>query len=217
LVIVVAASVILMVGGLLLIIRDLRPTEKSSIMRIGNYFSGRMAEIQEGTYVPSYKQIKELPEFSGINQATFRIARKKWYRKNFQKSSFEFSSRLKSIKAKNLSENEYDKEVKVKNLWVGITLIVIGILIIVGGIVRYYIEEAYCPSAQYACVLHGWGGMGLFGVNFLGLTTIIVGIIFPYRKRRRTKRFWPLLILILPTMAYFLSFLIVYIFIFISM
>ncbi|GAG21675.1 unnamed protein product, partial [marine sediment metagenome] len=36
---------------------------KSSIVKLRNYFSDRIEEIKEGSYVPTYEQIKELPEF----------------------------------------------------------------------------------------------------------------------------------------------------------
>ena len=77
-------------------------------------------------------------------------------------------------------DTERPKEVKV-----GMTLIVIGILIIVGGIGAYFIEKAYCAATEYACgILGAWGGMGLFGLIFLGLLFIIVG----YSYRRRIRR-----------------------------
>jgi len=42
--------------------------DKSSIVKLRNYFSDRIEEIKDGSYVPTYEQIKELPEFSGINR-----------------------------------------------------------------------------------------------------------------------------------------------------
>jgi hypothetical protein len=43
--------------------------------KISNYFSEKIEEIKEGTLVPSYDQVKDLPEFSGINRDEFIIAR----------------------------------------------------------------------------------------------------------------------------------------------
>ena len=74
--------------------------------KIRNYFSNRIEEIKEGTLVPSYDQVKDLPEFSGINRdefifarngwfkQTFHMSPNKWYKRNFHISFNEFSSRL---------------------------------------------------------------------------------------------------------------------------
>ncbi|MFX1356620.1 MAG: hypothetical protein ACFFA8_04985 [Promethearchaeota archaeon] len=107
-------------------------------------------------------------------------------------------------------EPEKPKEVEANNLWIGFILIAIGILIIGMGIVGYYIEKVNCYNPAVGCgILTGGGGMGLFGVNFLGLFVIIGGILFPYRKHRIAKRILPLLFIIVPTLAFFLSFIIV--------
>jgi len=85
--------------------------------KIRNYFSERIEEIKKGIFVPSYEQIKDLPEFSGINRDAFIIARNewfkqtfhmnpnKWYKQNFHMNLTEFSSRL----ADSLSEKGNEK------------------------------------------------------------------------------------------------------------
>jgi hypothetical protein len=101
---------------------------------------------------------------------------------------------------------------KVNNLWAGITLITIGIFIIVGGTVAYYMEEAYCATQIDLCTgpLHSWGGMGLFGLTFLSLIFIAVGIIYPYKRRIRRKEVYVcILLLFLPSMAYLLTWLLI--------
>jgi MFS family permease len=88
-----------------------------------------------------------------------------------------------NIPEKKLFDTEEPQQVKANKVWVGISLIVIGIVIIVVGIFGYNMEKTICPSAQYLCFFSGGGGMGLWLVNILGVTPFIVGIIFPYRKR----------------------------------
>lgn len=174
-------------------------------MKIMNYFSEKIEEIKQGTYVPTYEQVKMLPEFSGITRNTFRIARKRWYHQNFHMNFNQFSSRL--ARGQKIIESEEPREIKPTNLWVGFTLIAIGIVIIGGGIVGYYMEKANCYNPAMGCgFLTGAGGLGLFGVTFLGLIPIMGGIFFPYRKRRITKKILPLLIILLPTLAFLLSF-----------
>jgi len=104
---------------------------------------------------------------------------------------------------------EKTKEVKAKNLWVGISLIVIGILIIVGGAVGYYIEKANCPTELGCGILTYWGGLGFFGLTFLGSIFIIPGIIYPYRKRIKGGYYCILLVGLPLPMAYFLAWLII--------
>ena len=97
------------------------------------------------------------------------------------------------------------KKLKLK-LWVGISLIVIGSLIIVAGIVGYYIEEENCPPVGSCGFLHYWGGIGLFGLTFLGLVFILPGIINSFRKRISWWVYCILIVILLPGMAYFLTF-----------
>jgi hypothetical protein len=172
-----AISVILMIGGLLLIIRGQNPTIKSSIMRISSYFSERIEEIQKGAYVPSYRQVKELPEFSGINQRDFRIARKKWYRQNFQTTFFMASSRLENIKAMNLSEQEYDKMQIKRKRNKGKGLIVCGASLLIFTIILLFAVPPFLFSSG--------GGLGYVGIILfiiIGLFCIGEGII-----KRRVK------------------------------
>lgn len=71
---------------------------KSSIEKIRDYFSDRIEEIEEGSYVPTYEQVKEKPEFSEINRETFRNARRKWYLYNFGIPFFKFNAQFEKIK-----------------------------------------------------------------------------------------------------------------------
>ena len=80
---------------------------KSLIVKLRNYFSDRIEEIKDGSYVPTYGQIKELPEFSGIKREAFRIARKEWYSQHFRMSSARFSKRVENIKAGYTSDNKF--------------------------------------------------------------------------------------------------------------
>lgn len=70
----------------------------SSTEKIRNYFSDRIEEIEEGNYVPIYKQIKKLPEFSEINRVSFRTARRKWYLYNFGMPYFKFNTQIEKSK-----------------------------------------------------------------------------------------------------------------------
>ena len=124
---------------------------KSSIVKLRNYFSDRIKEIKDGSYVPTYEQIKELPEFSGIKRETFRIARKRWYSQHFRMTSIKFSERLENIKAGYISENkfaarlenikggyiseeEYDKEPIRGNRKSGFCISIIGAFFIMYGL-----------------------------------------------------------------------------------
>ncbi|NHJ20215.1 MAG: hypothetical protein EAX91_04665 [Candidatus Lokiarchaeota archaeon] len=74
------------------------------LAKIKNYLSNRIDEIKEGSYVPSYKQIKALPEFKGVSEETFNVARKEWYLRHFGMRAKKFTAHLKLIKEGNLSE-----------------------------------------------------------------------------------------------------------------
>jgi hypothetical protein len=92
------------------------------------------------------------------------------------------------IREKNMSGTEKPTKVKVKKLWVGISLIVIGSLIIVAGIVGYYIEKANCLLAGYpsGCgFFSAAGGLGTVGFCFPGGIIIVIGLVFLIRGIRR--------------------------------
>ena len=79
------------------------------------------------------------------------------------------------------------KKLKLK-LWVGISLIVIGSLIIVAGIVGYYIERANCllAGSPSACgFFSAQGGLGAFAVGFPGGILIVIGLTLLIRAIRR--------------------------------
>ena len=61
--------------------------------KIKSYFSDRMEEIKDGTYIPYYERIKNMPEFKGINYDTFIIARDEWYLHHFHTPFDKISSR----------------------------------------------------------------------------------------------------------------------------
>ena len=54
--------------------------DKALRKKIRNYLTDRIEEIKEGTFVPSYVQVKDLPQFSGINRDEFIIARNEWFK-----------------------------------------------------------------------------------------------------------------------------------------
>jgi len=114
--------------------------------KIRNYFTDKIEEIKEGTFVPSYDQVKDLAEFSGINRdpfifardewfkQTFHMSSNKWYKQTFHMSLSEYSSRL----ASDLSEEDYVlklRKEKKKNKKPGLIafVCVVGILITWGG------------------------------------------------------------------------------------
>ena len=78
--------------------KDIDILAKSLIEKIRNYFSDRIEEIEEGSYVPTYEQVKEMPEFSEVNRETFRNARRKWYLYNYGISFFKFNAQFEKIK-----------------------------------------------------------------------------------------------------------------------
>ncbi|MHA2036237.1 MAG: hypothetical protein ACW98X_07375 [Promethearchaeota archaeon] len=160
-----AVSVFLMIGGSLLIKRGRDTSSESSIMRISSYFSERMGEIQEGTYIPSYTQIKELPEFSGISRRVFRIARDKWFKQNFQKSFFMATSRLEAIKTTNLSENEYDNIQIKRKRNKGKGLIVVGALLLIFALIIIIAGDPVILGAA--------GGLGYVGPIFISVIGVL--------------------------------------------
>ncbi|MHA2180352.1 MAG: hypothetical protein ACXAAH_02880 [Promethearchaeota archaeon] len=111
-------------------------------------------------------------------------------------------------KKKKMIDTEKPKEVKGNKLWVGYTLVVIGIFIIVGVMVGYYIEETNCPGWTCGGIppLHSAGGMGVFAFALLSLIFIVPGIIYPYRKRiKRSGAYCCILLLFIPIMGYALT------------
>ncbi len=71
---------------------------KSPVENIRNYFSDRIKEIEDGVYVPTYEQVKGLPEFNEVNRENFRNARRKWYLYNFGMSFVKFNAQLEKVK-----------------------------------------------------------------------------------------------------------------------
>jgi hypothetical protein len=105
-------------------------------------------------------------------------------------------------------DTETPKEVKGSKLWIGYTLVTIGLLIILGVLVGYYIEEMNCPGWTCGGIppLHSAGGMGVFAFALLSLIFIIPGIIYPYRKRiKRSGGYCCILLLLFPILGYGLT------------
>ena len=113
--------------------------DKSIVIKIRNYFSERIEEIKQGTYVPTYEQIKMLPEFSEISRETFRVARSGWFRNNFHMNFYKFSSRLKS----GLSTKDYDRKVRVKRIIIGVIILILGVLSILLALFVQVISNGY--------------------------------------------------------------------------
>jgi len=102
--------------------------------KIRNYLTDRIEEIKEGTFVPSWDQFKDLPEFVGTYRSdfinardewfkqTFNMSSNKWYKQNFHMSLSKFSSRLVS----NFSVEKNKKPGLI-------ALMCVGILITYGG------------------------------------------------------------------------------------
>ena len=95
--------------------------------KIRTYFTDRIEEIKEGTYIPQYERFVNLPEFSGINRRTFKIARNKWYLQHFHITFDTFTTRLEKNKGGYISEKEYilnlkrerklmDREIDIKRI-----------------------------------------------------------------------------------------------------
>ena len=77
-----------------------------------------------------------------------------------------------------------------KKITVGNILLVIGVLIIGGGIVGYFIEKANCPPYYPAgCgFLTSAGGLGLMGLIFLGSLFVLGGLIMILSNRKRIRK-----------------------------
>jgi hypothetical protein len=79
------------------------------IEKIKNYFSDRIEEIKEGTFVPSWDNFKDLPEFSGTYRDNFIKARNGWYKQIFNTSFKKFSSYLASGQIDLMSQSDLAK------------------------------------------------------------------------------------------------------------
>ncbi len=71
---------------------------KPLVENIRTYFSDRIKEIEEGSYAPTYEQVKSLSEFNEINRENFRNARRKWYLYNFGMPFVKFNAQLEKVK-----------------------------------------------------------------------------------------------------------------------
>ncbi len=80
--------------------------DKDSSEKISHYLTDRIEEIKDGTYIPQYERFVSLPEFSGINRRTFRIARNMWYLQNLNMPFDRFTTRLEKGYVLNLNEGE---------------------------------------------------------------------------------------------------------------
>jgi hypothetical protein len=96
-----------------------------------------------------------------------------------------------------MTETEY-KPHAIKKSRGRISLIVIGILIIVGGVVVYY-GTSHLLSGAYSLIW--WAGSGI--LIYLGSLFLIWGIIYPYRNRIN-ECLYCILLLLLPTLIVYL-------------
>lgn len=124
--------------------------DDSTIIKIKNHLSDRLEEIKNGTYIPYYDRFKELPEFRGIDQKTFEIARREWYKQNLPKDKFKapfivVKKRIKRSFIKGYCWLVIGVIVTVIGFWTGAEsswsggaetfLIMVGIILLVVGII----------------------------------------------------------------------------------
>jgi hypothetical protein len=143
-------SIALVLIGIFRIRRGIGLLDESSIITITNYLSGRKIEIQEGTYNPSFDQIKELPELKGVKQKTFNIARNKWYKQNL-----------------NLSYGQADTNKLRGKRNLGVMSAILGVIIFIAGLI-YGIFSGWTGSLGAPA----W----VFGIPF-GIFLLVSGII----------------------------------------
>ncbi|MHA1461208.1 MAG: hypothetical protein ACTSO8_06975 [Promethearchaeota archaeon] len=134
--------------------------EKPSSKKIRSYLTDRIEEIKAGTFVLSYDQIRDLPEFSGIKERAFNIARNKWYEDNFHMSFRAFSP----LKAREKESNSgVEKAIlKGKRKW-GIASMIIGMISIVYG-------TFFIPRYSFLII-------GSFFFTALGIILTVIGLI----------------------------------------
>ena len=175
--------------------------DKSSIVKLRNYFSDRIEEIKDGSYVPTYEQIKELTEFSGISRETFRIARKEQYLQHFRMSHVRFSERLENIKAgfisekkfsaqlENvkggyISEEEYYEEQRIKGKHgTGFCCLCPGVLFIIWGLLSWlsleYMYFGYTPERMMVIIIYGM---------VPGIILLSIGIFLILKNRSKVSK-----------------------------
>jgi len=152
--------------------------DKSLGEKIKNYFSGRIEEIKDGTYIPQYERFVSLPEFSSINRRTFKITRNEWYLQHFSMPFVRFTARLEKNK------KTMDKEIDIKRIKgkrnTGIGLFIIGWIIVVFGILGFSF----------------WWGKGMgsiisviicIPIIILGFILVLIGLIRIIRYRSDKK------------------------------
>ena len=154
----------------------------SFLVKLRNYFSNRIEEIQDGSYVPTYEHIKELPEYSGIKRDTFKIARKRWYSQHFGmnfRMFNEYTKRLGTVKARNISNNEYDKKHKKK---IGFCISFIGALFIIYALVM---GATMGWNPNYA---GGWFGLSIIVCGVPGIILLSIGIFLILHNRSKASK-----------------------------
>jgi hypothetical protein len=163
---------------------------KFQIEKIRNYFSNRIEGIKEGKFVPYYDKVKNLPEFSGINQDAFIIARNgwfkqtfhmshhKWYNQNFHMTISEYSSRLASnlsvegTDGFDIQRNLPDRQKSTEPLTLGEKLItLLYVCVISGGI----------GGSIGASILGEFGFFIGFGLGFFAPIFIMMEILFTFK------------------------------------
>lgn len=143
-----------------------------NVAQIKNYFSDRIEEIKKGTFVPSWDQIKDLPEFKGTYRSDLINAQDSWYKETFVMSFKDFYMYL----ASGLSEEDYALKLIIKKLRLsGGVFFFIGVLstlgaILVGNIINW--SSSYFPGyfVMVACMSIG---------IILIIGGVILGILLP--------------------------------------
>ena len=139
--------------------------DKVLIEKINNYFTDRIEEIKEGTYIPSYDKIKDLPEFSGISQAEFIVSRNEWYKQTFHTNSNEYSSRLAKI------EGHSEEGSTIVITLIVIIGLIVAITIFVVGLSMIITYSYYSPQYQMR------RGLLLLLISGITIFVVIIGLI----------------------------------------
>jgi len=151
--------------------------DKSLGEKIKNYFSDRIEEIQDGTFIPHYERFVNLPEFSGINRRTFKIARNEWYLQHFSMPFVKFTARSEKIKKIMDKEIEYKKQLKGKRNN-GLCFLIPGAIIFIWAL--YFGISANWPGSMAAIA---W----VYGIPF-GIILMVIGIILIKYNSIKGKR-----------------------------
>jgi hypothetical protein len=148
--------------------------DKALSEKIRNYFTDRIEEIKEGTFVPSWDQFKDLPEFVGTYRSDFINARDEWFKQTFNISLSKFSVEGKE---KNYQKDSLSEE--------GSTILIPLILIIglIVGIIISGVGAINLKGYPYNYQPLGAPLLLIGGIIILG---VIIGYI--YRNNLKEKK-----------------------------